>query len=118
MSKRQFATTEDLQTNKWLWLDFDTAFNGEGGISCPAKLRSINGDHVSFTVFGEDFGIGGIKRGQLVQCSLEEIKKGKSGVFVPNTEEIEKCIAREIKWAQSQKEFLETYLLELQINTA
>ena len=113
MDNRKRATIEDLQKNKWFWLEFETAFNGEGYVSCPAKLESINDDTALFIIFGKSSGIGDIERGQPVRVSLKNIENEGVGIFIPNKKELREHIAQEKEWIEWQKKFIERYAAEL-----
>ena len=114
MLNLEYASVEDIQPGKWFWLKLATAFNGEGGISCPAKVQSINDKEVSLMIFGEDFGIGGAKRGQVARILLRDIKRRGAGIFKFDPQKMTVHVAKEIEWVHSQEKFLANYLKELQ----
>ena len=105
------ATVNDVKVGNWLWLEMETAFNGEGGVSCPVRVQSVGKKEAVVKQFGDGDGLGGGERGNTRKVKLVDVDGGSLSKVNKKTKQ--KFVKRELAWIQSQRDFLDVYASEL-----
>lgn len=104
--ERKAVPVEDVKVGKILWASFSTDF-GEGHVEGPLKVESVHDDKVSLRFLGTPGNIAGqLQRYAVNTVSIATVTSGKR-IFLPNPKEFEEHMARERKWIESERKFLD-----------